>query len=87
MGSMMSSIRDDEDDWNDFRRKTDAPSNWDVYSREAQFAKMLHDAEGYVGRELRLLVRHRIEQDDLAIKQASEWKEFQQLETLRKKYE
>lgn len=86
MGSIMSSIRDDENDWDDFRRKTDIP-NWDVYSREARFARKLYETKGIIGRELRLAVRHSIETEDLIIKQAKEWEEFRLLESLKKKYE
>ena len=37
-------------------------------------------------RELKLAVRHLVEMNDLRIKQANEWKELLQLQTLEKKY-
>lgn len=86
MGSIMSSIRDDENDWDDFRRKTGLDTNWEVYSREAEYARDIHKERGYTGRELKLAVRHLVEMNDLRIKQANEWKELLQLQTLEEKY-
>lgn len=86
MGSIMSSINDDENDWDDFRRKTGLDTNWEAYGREAEYARDIHKERGYTGRELKLAVRHLVEMNDLQIKQANEWKELLQLKILEEKY-
>ncbi len=53
MGSVLSAIRDDEDDWDFFKRKTEITQvEWELYSLEYSAAKKLHSSHKLTGNYL-----------------------------------
>lgn len=47
MSSICSAIHDDEDRWYDLKKLAGITNNWDVYSKEASFAREAYTKLGY----------------------------------------
>jgi len=85
MGSVMSAIRDDEDDWE--RLKCEAGISevtWDVYSNEASWAKSGFEKLGFTGKRLKLHVKHARETQELAKSHSIELETFNEFTRLNK---
>lgn len=86
MGSVMSAIRDDEDEWADLKRKAGITDvTWPPYSPQAEAAKKLFREEQLTGRLLKLKVQHTIEQRLMLARHAQEVDELMAAEKLMAK--
>lgn len=84
MGSVMSAIRDDENEWE--RLKCEAgisEVDWDVYSNEAAWAKSGFEKLGFTGTRLKLHVKHARETQELARHHSNELEEFTEFTRLK----
>lgn len=86
MGCGQKAVSDDEDNWEFLVKKHKLPGNWGLYSREHRHAVLLSN-QGFEGRRLKLMVKHRLEHEDLKLKHEKELKELAELEYLENKYE
>lgn len=80
----MSAIHDDENDWEDFRRRAQIPFSvkWAVYSTEAVYARELFNKEGIFGEHLIQIVELMREIDrvrDAFKVQSEEYREYLRL--------
>lgn len=81
MGSIMSAIRDDENDWDDFwarHLRGTAPQQWDLYSDRQRFAVDIYRKESVTGKRLLDRVEEEVVKAKKA-KEAAEKKERQKL--------
>lgn len=87
MGSSFSAIRDDEDDWSSLqdRAKISSLQNWQVYSREASFAKEGFN-KGHKGETLIAYVAKECKKADLVSKMHKLDSDFEQLIKLRDQF-
>lgn len=87
MGDSRSAVYDDEEDWDDLKRRADIKSaTWKVYSPEARYAKIGFGEHGYTGRRLSLYVKHEMELSNLRSKHNEELAELSKLIELESKY-
>lgn len=88
MGSIMSSINDDENDWSDFRRRAQIPFSvkWTVYSKEAVYARELFNKEGIFGEHLIQIVELMREIDRVRTAFSAQNEEYQEYLRLKEKF-
>jgi hypothetical protein len=88
MGDSRSAIADDEDDWYDFKVKTDITQvEWDVYSEQATAARNLHKQYKLKSHRLIDAVACMMSITALAKQQATEDSEYQEYLRLKKKFQ
>lgn len=88
MGSVMSAINDDENDWIDFKRRAQIPFSvkWTVYSTEAFYARELFNKEGIFGEHLIQIVELMREIDKVRTAFKSQNEEYQEYLRLKEKF-
>lgn len=88
MGSTISAINDDENDWNDFRRRAQIPFSvkWTVYSKEAVYARELFNKEGIFGEHLIQIVELMREIDKVRTAFSAQNEEYQEYLRLKEKF-
>lgn len=86
MGCGQKAVATDDEHWYYLVKKHKLPGNWALYSREYEHALLLSN-QGFEGRRLKLMVKHRLEQYELKLKHEKELKELADLEHLESKYE
>lgn len=88
MGSILSSINDDENDWSDFRRRAQIPFSvkWTVYSKEAVYARELFNKEGIFGEHLIQIVELMREIDKVRDAFKAQGEEYQEYLRLKEKF-
>lgn len=87
MGDMRSAIAEDEDDWDDLKKKANIlNTTWKLYSKEHQLAKEGFD-KGYKGPLLVKYVGILMELDHLEKDKAKDMEEYALYQKLKRKYE
>jgi hypothetical protein len=87
MGSIISAINDDEDEWHLIKSSFEIKDvKWGVYSEEARHAKFGFNEFGFKGRRLKLYVKHMLERTALEQRQDTEVRELEKLKELENKY-
>lgn len=89
MGCGQKAVSDDEDDWDDLKRKAGIQEvSWQVYSFEAGKAKEIFtkSKNKTTGLKLKLLVNHAKELRNLEVQQAQELKDLENALAALKKF-
>lgn len=87
MGSVMSAIRDDEDEWEALQTKLDIKDmKWKLYSREWEYVRFGWKELAFTGKRLKVYVKHQCEINDLKLRHKKETIELETLLALEKKY-
>jgi hypothetical protein len=87
MGSVLSAIFDDENEWFSLMKKADIQDrDWKLYSEEWEFAMEGYKRSGYKGRKLKLYVKQQLEKRNLDRAHKKEFQELEKLSYLEDKY-
>lgn len=88
MGSIISAINDDKNDWEDFKRRAQIPFSvkWTVYSKEAYYANELFNKEGIFGEHLIQIVELMREIDKVRDAFKAQGEEYQEYLRLKEKF-
>jgi hypothetical protein len=88
MGSVMSAIRDDEEDWDIFKKQAELPFSvkWGVYSREADYARQVYNKDKVTGNHLVEIVELMLAIDGVREAFRQDRQEYREYLALREKF-